>query len=289
MTVENYKSVFGDKTAEDIKTICTGMARVSFTSRGILALLGIAAIIGCCVFFFSRNDWKDYKNCFLFTLIFYVCYQLGTLGMYLFSMPGGEATSLASSDRYLKTIIIAIFMLYIAFALKSFSSSSISENIKTLTAGKPYFFIAEGEEIRGNKTGAELTEAGDGVNGFYGYISSTDASMELTTWHADYTPGADNTFVIYNNSVFRINQGGTMLKSERCYININSTEPSRTAVPKNNARRRVVMGVQGTQVATGLENGGLMNDEMVKKVLIDGTMYIIRGEKMYDTTGQLVK
>lgn len=135
MTVENYKSVFGDKTAEDIKTICTGMARVSFTSRGILALLGIAAIIGCCVFFFSRNDWKDYKNCFLFTLIFYVCYQLGMLGMYLFSMPGGEATSLASSDRYLKTIIIAIFMLYIAFALKSFSSSSISENIKTLTAG----------------------------------------------------------------------------------------------------------------------------------------------------------
>jgi len=90
MTVENYKSVFGDKTAEDIKTICTGMARVSFTSRGILALLGIAAIIGCCVFFFSRNDWKDYKNCFLFTLIFYVCYQLGMLGMYLFSMPGGE-------------------------------------------------------------------------------------------------------------------------------------------------------------------------------------------------------
>jgi len=87
------------------------------------------------VFFFSRNDWKDYKNCFLFTLIFYVCYQLGMLGMYLFSMPGGEATSLASSDRYLKTIIIAIFMLYIAFALKSFSSSSISENIKTLTAG----------------------------------------------------------------------------------------------------------------------------------------------------------
>ena len=135
MTVENYKSVFGDKTAEDIKTICAGMARVSFTSRDILALLGIAVMIGCCVWFFNKDDWKDYKNCFLFTLIFYVCYQLGTLGMYLFSMPGGEATSLASSDRYLKTIIIAIFMLYIVFAFKSFSNSSIKESIKTLTGG----------------------------------------------------------------------------------------------------------------------------------------------------------
>ncbi len=135
MTVENYKAVFGNKTVEDIKSICSGMFRLSLTSKDVLALLGIAVLIGCCVLLFNKNDWKDYKNCFLFTLIFYVCYQIGTLGMYLFSMPGGEATSLAGSSRYLKTIIIAILMIYMVFAIKSFSDSNINERIKTLTAG----------------------------------------------------------------------------------------------------------------------------------------------------------
>ncbi len=156
----------------------------------------------------------------------------------------------------------------------------------TLTAGKPYFFIAGGEEIRGNKTGDAVT-SGSNVNGFYGYISSTDASMELTTWHADYTPGADNTFVIYDNSVFRINQEGTKLKSERCYININSTEPSRTAKSSIPGRRRISMSVQNTNVATGVD--AINASETPMKLMIDGQLFILRGEKMYDATGRLVK
>ena len=158
----------------------------------------------------------------------------------------------------------------------------------TLTAGKPYFFIAEGEEIRGIKTGVELTEAGAGVNGFYGYISSTDASMELTNWHTDYDGTAEyNTFVIYNNSVFRINQSGTKLKSERCYININSTEPSRTAKSSIPGRRRISMSVQNTNVATGVD--AINASETPMKLMIDGQLFILRGEKMYDATGRLVK
>ena len=156
----------------------------------------------------------------------------------------------------------------------------------TLTAGQPYFFIANATEIRGTKTGAELDAAGAGVNGFYGWISPTDAVKQLTDWHTDYDPASDNTYVIYNNSVFRIN-GATDLKSERCYINISSTEPSRTAVPKNNARRRITMNVQNTDAATGFENIEASDKPM--KLMIDGQMFILRGEKMYDATGRLVK
>jgi hypothetical protein len=154
----------------------------------------------------------------------------------------------------------------------------------TLTAGKPYFFIATAEAIKGSKTGAALTEAGESVNGFYGYIG--DGPKTLSVVHADYEAGSDNTFVIYNNSVFRLN-AATELKSERCYININATEPSRTATPKNNARRRITMNVSGTQVATGV--GELNASETPVKMIIDGNLYILRGEKMYNANGQLVK
>ena len=154
----------------------------------------------------------------------------------------------------------------------------------TLTAGKPYFFIATGEEIRGIKTGDALDVAGDGVNGFYGYIG--ESSWELP-YVADYNPAVDNTFVIYNNSVFRINQSGTLLQSERCYIKINATVPSRTATPKNIARRRITMNVSGTQVATGV--GELNASEAPVKMIIDGQLFILRGEKMYNVNGQVVK
>lgn len=158
----------------------------------------------------------------------------------------------------------------------------------TLTAGQPYFFIADGTQILGNKTGAELTVAGDGVNGFYGYISSTDATMELTNWHTDYDADEEyNTFIIYNNSVFRINQGGTMLNSERCYININSTEPRRGVVAPAPGLKRLNMSISGTNVTTGL-NAQNVSDKLTK-VIIDGQLYILREGKLYDLTGRMVK
>ena len=51
-----------------------------------------------------------------------------------------------------------------------------------------------------------------------------------------------------------------------------------------------MVNVGGHNTPTGLENGGLLNGENdVQKVLINGNLYILRGEKMYDATGRLVK
>lgn len=155
-----------------------------------------------------------------------------------------------------------------------------------LTAGQPYFFIAEGTEIRGIKSGDAVT-SGSSVNGFYGWISPTDASMELTTWNVDYDASANNTYVIYDNSVLRINQSGTMLKSERCYININSTEPSRSLISPMPGRNRIRMSVQNTNTATGMD--AINASEKPMKMVIEGQLYILRGEKMYNAKGQLVK
>jgi hypothetical protein len=52
-------------------------------------------------------------------------------------------------------------------------------------------------------------------------------------------------------------------------------------------RRRISMSYNGSQVATGIENAEA--NEAPRKVLINGELFILRGEKMYDAKGQLVK
>ena len=152
-----------------------------------------------------------------------------------------------------------------------------------LEAAQPYFFIASATEIKGVKSGEEKNE-GSNKNGFYGYIGAT--SWELP-FEAEYGADKNNTYVIYNNCVFRIN-AVTNIKSERCYIIINATQPSRTSEPAPVGARRISMSVAGQNTATGVDQ--VQGDEVQStKVLINGQMYIYRNGKMYDAQGKLVK
>ncbi len=47
------------------------------------------------------------------------------------------------------------------------------------------------------------------------------------------------------------------------------------------------MTVNGTSTATGID--AINASEKPMKLMIDGQIYILRGEKMYDVTGKLVK
>ena len=73
-----------------------------------------------------------------------------------------------------------------------------------------------------------------------------------------------------------------------CYVNYDELKihPIAAAAPAP-GRRRVIMGVNGKDEAQGFEN--LNASETPMKVMIDGTLYILRGEKKYDATGRLVK
>ena len=156
----------------------------------------------------------------------------------------------------------------------------------TLTAGQPYFFIASDTEIKGVKSGEVKTD-GSNANGFYGYIGTEAWTLP---YQASFDVNTNNTFVIWNNSVFRIN-AATSIKSERCYININSSEPSRMPAPAPVGARRITMGVSGVNgqnTATGVDQ--VQGDEVQStKVLINGQMFIYRNGKMYDAQGKLVK
>ena len=128
MTVENYQSVFGNKSVEDIRAICKGLLKLSITFKDVWVLLIIAVLFGIVSsLFLLKGSLSDYKNLLGSLFILYVCYQLGMLGMYLFSMPGGEATSLAGSVRYLKTVLIAIFLLYMAFSVRMISLETLKQ------------------------------------------------------------------------------------------------------------------------------------------------------------------
>ena len=52
-------------------------------------------------------------------------------------------------------------------------------------------------------------------------------------------------------------------------------------------RRIMTMNVNGKNTPTGIDQ--INSSDSVRKVLINGTMYILRGEKLYDATGRLVK
>ena len=72
-----------------------------------------------------------------------------------------------------------------------------------------------------------------------------------------------------------------------CYIDypaVLADEPAPAPAP---GRRRVSMGVQGSQVATGFE--AIEASEKPMKLMINGQIFILRGEKLFDATGRLVK
>lgn len=117
MTVENYKSVFGDKTQEEIMSICSSLFKFMISYKEVWIAVGIVGVIGLLITLFERKFVKIFVKVTLFSLAIYALYQFGMLAMYLFSMPGGEATSLASIDRYTKTILIAILYVNMILAV----------------------------------------------------------------------------------------------------------------------------------------------------------------------------
>ncbi|MEE0951543.1 MAG: discoidin domain-containing protein, partial [Paludibacteraceae bacterium] len=93
--------------------------------------------------------------------------------------------------------------------------------------------------------------------------------------------GDNKRFVGPNNYLYSPAEGGTNMKSFRCYFTI----PVESQALVGSKAARIVL---GPQVATGMEN--VQGDQVPStKVIIDGTLYIIRGERTYNAQGQLVK
>lgn len=159
-----------------------------------------------------------------------------------------------------------------------------------LEAGKPYLFIAEGEVIKGVKVGAAVPEAAN-YNGFYGNVGGS--TIQISTSQNAYK--ADEDVVNYyglTNNTFTLLANGTNVAHERAVVQIKNGQldcanpPHSLPAPRAGARR-VVAGNNAPAVATGMDE--LNASETPVKVMIDGQLFILRGEKMYNANGQLVK
>lgn len=158
-----------------------------------------------------------------------------------------------------------------------------------LEGGKPYLFIAEGEEIKGIKYGDAATA--QNYNGFYGNLSGQ--TIQIETNQSAYV--ADNDVINYyglTNNTFTLLANGTNVNHERAVVQIkngqlNCENPPANLAPARPGARRVVASNNAPQITTGTE--ALNASETPVKMMINGQLFILRGEKLYDATGRLVK
>ena len=157
-----------------------------------------------------------------------------------------------------------------------------------LKAGEPYIFQSTTGRIDlffGETVAAEPVPV-RGMIGNYG--ASTLAINEDNQHNILYI--AQNKLWTCENLVGQ----NLILNEHRAYIDMTQV-PTYAAYQEllqqqqNSApgRRRVTLGTNAEQVATGFD--ALNADEAPVKMMIDGKLFILRGEKMYDATGRLVK
>jgi len=115
------KQTFLQKSAEDVRTIVIKMIEFSMKWKDFWAVLLVFIVLGIIILLFVKIEFRLYKKVLSAVFFLYAVYQVGMLGMYLASMPGNEALTLAGNIRYAKTIIIAAMYLYIAMAVRAIS------------------------------------------------------------------------------------------------------------------------------------------------------------------------
>lgn len=151
-----------------------------------------------------------------------------------------------------------------------------------MEAGIPYIFLpAAGAEKIGvyysDNTAADAPASNR--NGLYGFYDLNDpAATHNITEDAGH-------YILYNNQYWLVSGRAAYVENYRAYIYLADITPSEPALAPG--RRRISMSVNDTQTATGIESAEA--NEAPHKVLINGELFILRGEKMYNAKGQLVK
>lgn len=159
-----------------------------------------------------------------------------------------------------------------SFAGKDASMAYLVQQTAPFVAGRPYIIYATDTKLEAVVEGDDAT-AGN-YNGLYGTLSYMDA---------DALSSAGATYMLKSNELRPIGTNNH-LDANRAYVildNITGGKPA--GVPAHMVRSMPLK----QDTTTGMDN--LNASETPVKVMINGQMYILRGEKMYNANGQLVK
>ena len=149
-----------------------------------------------------------------------------------------------------------------------------------MEAGMPYIFLANATMIEAYYTNDEEAAAKH-KNGLYGTLVDITSGMN-----------EDGVYMIYRNQIIHSTNSGSYLNANRAYIKFTEelpgyNDPSYVAQAPAPGRKRIAMGTTGQNTATGVDQ--VQGDEVPTKMIINGQLFILRGEKMYDAQGKLVK
>ena len=144
----------------------------------------------------------------------------------------------------------------------------------TLEAGKPYLFLPTSTEITVNYTDNTYKEAGEN-----GALRGTYVEMNNAALMGKYIISGNKYYLIDNAT------GNSRLPENRAYFVLDDVSPSEPVLAPG--ARRIALGTNGQNTATGVDQ--VQGDEVPTKMIINGQLFILRGEKMYDAQGKLVK
>ena len=153
----------------------------------------------------------------------------------------------------------------------------LAEVTGELEAGKPYVFQATGNVLNlyyGTTSVAEPVNTG----ALKGTFSATTIENTDPNWA--------NIYYFANHALYSCSDLTSLnLPANRAYL-VMSQVGGFSPMP---GRRYFTVNVNGKTTPTGMEEITNDQSQMTNKVIIDGHLYILRGEKMYDATGRLVK
>ena len=151
-----------------------------------------------------------------------------------------------------------------------------------MEAGIPYIFQPAAGVEKINVYYSDNTAENVGAGNRNGLIGFYDLNNPAARHDIDQDAGF---YILYNNQYWLVSGRKAYVENYRAYIKLADITPSEPTLAPG--RRRISMSVNDTQTTTGFENAEA--NEAPHKVLINGELFILRGEKMYDAKGQLVK
>lgn len=147
------------------------------------------------------------------------------------------------------------------------------EETGDLVAGKPYIFEATDTQLDVVNNGGDAT-----VQPANGLVGNLGESITISASESQYY------YVLSGETLYHLAGSATAtIGKNKAYLNLEGVAEY---TPQSQVQNRaVVLPVNG--IATNLENNVLSTE--VKKVLIDGKIFIFRGGNLFDLTGRIVK
>lgn len=193
MTLESFQKVFGVKTPDDIQNIALSVARRAVADKGAWTCCFILLAAGLIIFLFLREEKKTYLKTFILCTGIYIAYEFGLLAMYLFSMPSSEALTLASFERYNKTVIIVVLYLTVCLLLRMLSAPRLRP-WPSIFAGLAAVLVLTGAMKYATGSIQLFTQYSSGYNSYY----SARVRMEELRWEY-YLPDNSSFLIIVNS------------------------------------------------------------------------------------------